>query len=120
MKLALLMVLALAGCSGGGSTAQDMSMSKSEDMATFKSNCGKPGDVGNSLGVGKFCEKLTDCSDNPKATLCAKLGDPDNYFCTFVCNGGDAGADECGENARCACDPGSMGRGCGCFPIACD
>jgi len=105
LRLLPLLMLLLAACDDGnaGSTP---------DLATpdltFKSNCGHPGDVGNSLGIGKFCEHQSDC---PSKTLCSQLGDPDNFFCTKLCAGGDAGADECGENAVCACD--SNGRGCG-------
>lgn len=111
---ALLIAFALvAGCTDETKNAPDMTI--------FMSDCGKPGDVGNSLGVGKFCtagEFVAQCGMNAKANLCANLGDAKNFFCTFQCDGTDAGAaDQCGENAICACD--SKGRGCGCFPTAC-
>lgn len=82
---------------------------------TFLSACGHPGDKGNSLGVGQFCENLSDCADNTRAKLCTTLGDPDNFFCTFACKK-DGPVDQCGESARCACSSG----GCGCFPTRCD
>jgi hypothetical protein len=113
VRVALLgLALALvAGCGDNGATPMDMAM--------FVSACGKPGDQGNSLGVGKFCTGIADCTDNPKAVLCTTLGDTSrmNFFCTMPCENSDAGgADPCGENARCACSSG----GCGCFPTRCD
>jgi hypothetical protein len=102
-----------AGCGGsesGSSTGPDASMPDSG----FQSNCGHPGDKGNSLGVGLFCESVSDCVANPQATLCTTLGSTDNFFCTFACQ--QAGPpDQCGENASCQCSTG----GCGCFPDAC-
>lgn len=81
----------------------------------FNSQCGHPGDTGNSLGVGKFCTMLSDCSSNTKATLCTTLGSSDEFFCTMLCSS-TGPANQCGENARCACDNGQ----CGCYPTACD
>jgi hypothetical protein len=77
--------------------------------------CGHPGDEGNSLGVGKFCQYSSDCEGNSRAKLCAIIGDDTAFFCTFLCDA-DGGPDQCGENARCACNGGP----CGCFPLACD
>lgn len=110
--LVTLLVLPLGGCGGSGSPA-------AADLAvpwdfTFRSNCGQPGEGGNSLGVGQFCQKSSDCRMNAKATLCTTIADPDNYFCTFPCSK-NGPPDQCGENARCACQ-GS----CGCFPTRCD
>jgi len=76
--------------------------------------CGHPGDQGNSVGVGKFCQSSADCSDNTKATLCAIIGDDRSFFCTFVCHQ-DGPPDQCGEDAECACQ-----GPCGCFPKKCD
>jgi hypothetical protein len=112
MRFALALLLLTAAC--GDSSSPPADMAATFDM-TFKSNCGKPGDPGNSIGIGKFCEKQSMC--NP-GTVCTQIQDPDNYFCTKLCTAGDAGAADCGENAHCACDP--MGRGCGCFPDACN
>lgn len=109
--LALAVVLALAGCGGGDDTASaPADMARGPDLY---SACGHPGDVGNSLGVGKYCTKLSDCASNPKATLCTILGSSDNFFCTFSCSGPTS--TECGENASCQCQGGQ----CGCFPDAC-
>jgi len=105
--------IAVASCGGDQPPASGPDAG-TPDLA-FKSNCGHPGDVGNSIGVGKFCQHQSDC---PTKTLCTQLGDPDNFFCTKVCSNSDGGTGECGENAHCACD--STGRGCGCFPDACN
>ena len=89
-------------------------------MVVF-SVCGHPGDVGNSLGVGKYCQKLTDCTSNPKATLCSTLGSDNAFFCTMTCTppANDMGSTECGENAFCQCGSGSAQSGCGCYPNSC-
>src|SRR5512140_3507707 len=79
----------------------------------FYTTCGHPGDVGNELGVGKFCELLSDCTET-SAPLCSNLGDVTTFFCTKTCHA-DAGVDECGANASCQCD----GTRCGCTPLAC-
>jgi hypothetical protein len=74
--------------------------------------CGHPGDQGNSLGVGKYCDQLTDCI-GLQAGLCATLGDPNAHFCTKTCTQGST--TECGDNATCSCQGGQ----CGCVPNAC-
>jgi hypothetical protein len=98
----------------------DMAVKTGADMAKFVSLCGKPGDIGNSKGVGKFCTSLADCAGNGMATLCSILGnDPANpqdntYFCLFTCDA-TSPAGYCGENAICQCS----NQGCGCTPSAC-
>ena len=81
------------------------------------SHCGKPGDTGNSKGVGKYCKGIVDCFGNKDAQLCAVAGDPKATFCTKLCNNGD-GVAVCGEAATCVCDPGGGGQ-CGCTPSSC-
>jgi hypothetical protein len=118
----------VAGCgdSSNNNSSPDMAMSipdlavsKGPDMA-FHSLCGKPGDVGNSKGVGKYCTKLDDCATNGMATLCSTLGnDPqhpenDTFFCLFTCTASSPSG-YCGENAACQCQGGD----CGCTPTAC-
>jgi hypothetical protein len=107
---------AVTGCGGdngsadgGGSGPKDMTVL--HDMASV---CGHPGDTGNSVGVGKYCTKITDCSSNTKATLCTTLGSDNAYFCTMTCTAAGA-MGECGENASCTCSGGQ----CGCFPDSC-
>jgi hypothetical protein len=81
------------------------------------SACGNPGDVGNDMGVGKYCANLSDCSGNGTATLCSSLGDPTTHFCTRTCTGsGSAGNAMCGSNASCTCNSSNQ---CGCTPNKC-
>lgn len=101
-----------ASSSSGGSSSGAVDAGYSVDAAGFK-GCGKPGDKGNSIGVGKYCNGFSDCLGNSKAILCATLGDPNAHFCTNSCQVGDPSA--CGENATCTC----QGSQCGCFPDAC-
>jgi hypothetical protein len=77
-------------------------------------SCGKPGDPGNALGVGKYCDTLADCSGNTLATLCATIGLPTAHFCTMQCDPNTVGA--CGDMANCLCQ--GVGR-CGCIPTYC-
>jgi hypothetical protein len=119
-SLALLFLL--VGCgddSNAPMTFPDLSMTSGEDLA-FSSSCGFPGDQAvNSLGVGKFCTEILDCSamGNPAwtATLCSTIDPSSNsHFCTLACDPGDVGA--CGTGAQCVCKPGT---GCGCTPDKC-
>jgi hypothetical protein len=119
--VALTCAASAAACSSSSSTGATGADGGSEvDAWTFdaKSNCGHPGDKGNSVGVGQFCINVSDCTDNPKARLCTTFGDPENYFCTFRCDPKADPVDVCGENARCACN--DKGTSCGCFPTRCD
>ena len=106
-------IFVLAGCGGDDTTAMTAKdMSVAHDLASL---CGHPGDTGNSLGVGKYCTKLSDCSSNTKATLCSILGSSNTFFCTFACSGNADLGSECGENATCQ----GQGGQCGCYPSAC-
>jgi hypothetical protein len=121
------LVSALVACSssspssGGGADAGG-SQDVVEDVY---STCGHPGDTGNSLGVGAFCDNFHDCDGTADAHLCSIIGDSTTHFCTKICtpppDGGDAGAadasgdDGCGDGASCQCG----GAGCGCTPDAC-
>ena len=75
--------------------------------------CGHPGDTGNDMGVGKFCNVSSDCNSTG-ATLCATLGNPQAHFCTKTCSM-TGSADQCGTMATCEC----MGGPCGCVPNSC-
>src|SRR5262249_15901197 len=86
---------AATACGGGGDSSPD---------ALF-STCGHPGDVGNSLGVGKFCAMFSDCNDTVDAPLCSSLGDATTHFCTKTC---DTAAPDCGEDAMCVCNGGGQ------------
>ena len=121
--------IAVVGCGGGGVSNTPADMAKvSTDMALL-SSCGHPGDTGNSIGVGKFCKSIADCTGpGLKTTLCSSLGNgstpspSDSYFCTiYPCHPVDGGVDtaECGENADCVCGGSSGGSGCACTPSSC-
>ena len=76
--------------------------------------CGKPGDVGNELGVGQYCASLGDCK-KPTAPLCSVLGNKDTHFCTKTCKTTDP-ATVCGTGAQCVCNENNQ---CGCTPSSC-
>lgn len=114
-------LLTFAACGGGSKSTADMKstadLKAGPDMAIFQSDCGKPGDVGNALGVGKFCMAISDCSDTEKAHLCSILGNDETthtYFCTTSCTQ-DGPSDQCGDGATCQC----QGNQCGCTPNSC-
>ena len=108
--LSLLGLLSTVGaCGDDGDGAADAAAPD----AAFETICGNPGDLGNSIGVGKFCDDLGDCSDTTGAPICAILGDPLAHFCTKTCTVDDVGA--CAEDAACECGNG----GCGCTPNIC-
>ena len=83
----------------------------------YESDCGFPGDVGNELGIGKFCAGQSDCSGTVGAPLCSSLGDPKTHFCTKTCPMGSTNACGTGDNT-CTCDTGNPPR-CGCTPTVC-
>lgn len=104
--LVLILTVVLSACGGDASTAVDASVD------AFESDCGKPGDTGNELGIGKFCASLSDCDSS--APLCSSLGDPDTHFCTKTCQMGSTTA--CGTGAECVCNSTNQ---CGCTPSVC-
>jgi hypothetical protein len=106
------MAALLAACSGGGDGGGAQPPDAAPDA--FASDCGRPGDVGNELGIGKFCASLGDCS-TPSAPLCSTLGDPDTHFCTRTCLA-TGPATQCGTGAQCTCDASNR---CGCTPTTC-
>jgi hypothetical protein len=98
-----------------------------DECAEIDSQCGQPCDLGNSLGVGQFCNQITQCENTSQAHLCSSLGSLTTHFCTFRCSAADAGPPEggdgglafptsCGEGATCTCD--NSGN-CGCTPTSC-
>jgi hypothetical protein len=131
--IGLLGLLLAAGCSSssaGGTT--DAGTSQDSCAPIDGSICGQPCQSGNALGVGAFCNNITDCTQLPQAHLCGTLGNPNAHFCTFRCSfppeagaaedGGDAGGSgspfptNCGSGATCTCD--NSGN-CGCTPNMC-
>ena len=103
-RLAALLALLIAACGESSSAPPD----------AFETLCGAPGDEGNELGVGKFCETLNDCSTTADAPLCSVIGDENTHFCTKTCMETDPDT-VCGDGAECVCGNG----GCGCTPTAC-
>ena len=108
------------GNNDGSAGTGDLSAASHVDMALL-SRCGHPGDVGNSLGVGKFCTNQgPDCTGNGMATSCSALfngqtpSSDDTYFCSFICD--PTTANVCGENATCLCNSSNE---CACIPTAC-
>jgi len=79
------------------------------------SACGHPGDQGNAIGVGKYCQQISDCPGT--AQICTTIQNglqPPNmqsYFCTTSCDC----TTSCGSNALCVC----TSAGCGCVPSTC-
>jgi hypothetical protein len=115
----LVALFAAPGCGGdddgGSADAPPASIDAPPGGADAPASiCGEPGDPGNSIGVGKYCDDLADCSGNTEATICATLGNPQAHFCTKICSA-DAGPTDCGEMATCVC----QSAGCGCTPDAC-
>ena len=106
--LLITMVVLLGACGGGGSAAPDAAPD------SFNSICGKPGDMGNEIGVGKFCGSLSDCSSTTGAKLCSTIGDATTHFCTKTCPMGST--DQCGTGATCVCNGSNQ---CGCTPNSC-
>lgn len=96
----------LAAACGSGSSAT---------VDAFASTCGHPGDTGNDMGVGKFCQTQADCSQTAAAGLCSIIGDSTTHFCTHTCTS-TGSADQCGSDATCECNSSNQ---CGCTPNAC-
>jgi len=125
---ALLAVAGGCGDSGTNNTtdgpagSHDLAMSTGGDMAGPLSQCGHPGDTGNSKGVGKFCMGFSDCNNQP-ASLCSALGNgatpspDDTYFCTIINCATAQPPIDCGSGATCVVDP--QGRGSACTPNTC-
>ena len=109
------LTVAVVACTKEEVTNDAGDMATSGDMVT-RSCCGKPGDPGNSLGVGKYCTSAAgvECRTNTSATVCSQLlQDPSRptYFCTQQC-APDAGTNTCGDGAKCTMDKGTQQWGC--------
>jgi hypothetical protein len=106
----LVLIFFVAACGGEDESATTPDAS----VDAFESDCGKPGDVGNELGIGKYCASLSDCSTTSSAPLCSSLGSADTHFCTKTCPMGSTTA--CGTGAECTCNSSNQ---CGCTPSVC-
>jgi len=105
-------VLAAIACGGGGS---DKPAVDAPGADAYESDCGVPGDLGNELGIGKFCASLGDCSTTAEAPLCSSLGDANTHFCTKTCQSAGP-TTQCGTGAECTCNASNQ---CGCTPSVC-
>lgn len=114
MRLALFSVGITALGLGGCGTVTPPTGTADMSVAS-QSCCGKPGDTGNSKGVGKYCTDSggSECRSNSLATICSSLGDTvkrKTTFCTIPCDVTMVGY--CGENASCTLDTASGQHGC--------
>jgi hypothetical protein len=112
-RTSIMFCLALfTACGGGSSTPVDAAA----DVDAFESDCGFPGDQGDELGIGQFCEVLSDCAGTTGAPLCSSFGDPSTHFCTKTCQMGSI--DQCGTSGAnmCTCNANNQ---CGCTPSVC-
>jgi hypothetical protein len=111
VRSGVLVALLVGGCGAGAPSATPDAAAP--DLFS-PSLCGRPGDVGNGIGVGRYCEAFSDCAGNGKATYCVRVVDPQRFFCSLPCEG-DGGAGACGDGASCQCSQ----LGCGCTPDRC-
>lgn len=109
MRAGLLVFILVVGCGG-----EDGAKTPDASVDAYFSDCGRPGDMGNELGIGKFCASLSDCGSTQSAPLCSSLGDPNTHFCTKTCPMGST--DACGTGAECTCNANNQ---CGCTPSVC-
>ncbi|MBX3154973.1 MAG: hypothetical protein KF773_03160 [Deltaproteobacteria bacterium] len=113
--LVLALVAAFTFISGCGDSGDSKAIDAAPTADAFESDCGVPGDLGNELGIGKFCASLSDCSGTANAPLCSSLGDPNTHFCTKTCQM-NGPPDQCGTATECTCNGGGQ---CGCTPSVC-
>ncbi len=90
------------------------------DAGAPTSVCGHPGDMGNSLGVGMYCNTAEDAGCPSTAPICSDIENAatpsmPTFFCVQVCNECSPPG-FCGSGASCVCQaPGE----CGCTPNSC-
>jgi hypothetical protein len=95
---------------GGGSTSTSSSTTTGTGMAHMNT-CVQTTDMGNSLGVGKYCTPGGgECTGQPAGLCTADVGE-DEWFCVKV---GCQMDSDCGEMAQCVMQGGS-----GCVPSKC-
>src|SRR5690348_1172637 len=101
-----------AGAVDGG--RHDLATTGNRDLAGIPTSCcGKQGNPGNELGVGRFCQDSLDCQTAPQAHICAATFQATLTFCTMACSMsgppnqcGSGAMCQCGGNGQCACIPG--------------
>lgn len=103
--------LAVGGDAGAG---RDLAGPRTQDLSGSPTSCcGKAGNPGNELGVGKFCQSSTDCLSKPART-CATTFAPTLTFCTMACSM-NGPTNQCGSGAICQCAQSQ----CACVPSEC-
>ena len=113
LVIAVLAMVVAYACGGGSSTPPPP---PDAAVDAFQSDCGFPGDPGNELGIGKFCDGFSDCATTTGAPLCSTAGDPNTHFCTKTCT---RGSTECGTGITCTCESEAPNARCGCTPDVC-
>jgi hypothetical protein len=107
-RATLAFALLLAAC-GGDDGAPPI-----DADPTPAGSCIRPGDHGNSLGVGEYCSPGGgQCASFDRAPLCLADVGQDQWFCTRI--GCDATTD-CGTGAGCLLET----DGSACVPCRCD
>jgi hypothetical protein len=107
--ISLALAFALAACGSGDDAAPPV-----DADVTPAESCVRPGDHGNSLGIGEYCTPGgNQCSAFDLAPLCLADVAQDQWFCTRI--GCDANTD-CGAGAGCLLEAG----GSACVPCRCD
>jgi hypothetical protein len=102
-----------AGAVDGG--RRDMANAGNRDLAGIPTSCcGKQGNPGNELGVGRFCQSTLDCQ-SVQAKICSSTFGSPLTFCTMACKMGGP-ADQCGSGAQCECSGNGQ---CACIPGEC-
>lgn len=115
-RIKLVAFVVIAACSSD-STTKDTTPPDAAKVAVdaSSSTCGQPGDTGNEMGIGHYCNSFSDCSQTANAPLCSSIGDATTHFCTTTCSAtGSAG--QCGTGVTCECNSSNQ---CGCTPNAC-
>jgi hypothetical protein len=108
------MALAVAAAVACSSSDDKKTPDAASTSDAFQSACGHPGDTGNEMMIGKFCQSFGDCPQT--APLCSVIGDPTTHFCTRTCSGSGSGSAQCGTNTTCTCNASNQ---CGCTPNSC-
>jgi hypothetical protein len=123
MRNLYLIALLLMGCPASenpGDMTMAMDLTAGGPDMSVPTACGRPGDVGNAKGVGKYCKDSGDCTGQ-MASICSSImntgGPMDTYFCTFQCDPMMAG--QCGPNAVCAGKDFGGTTLYGCVPAPC-
>jgi len=111
MQSRLAIIVFVAACGGGDSPSSPDG--PAPDTEPFESDCGFPGDEGNELGIGLFCDSQAICAE-AGLPFCSTLGDPNTHFCTKTCTMGST--DQCGTATECTCNANNQ---CGCTPSIC-